>query len=267
MIKGLHLNQRIEYKPKPLIGADEVYRRGKEFYCKLETSEFMLLRTDLSEIDVLYDYVKEEIRSFQTPKAKKFKYDVFEALKTSDEDEEIWISTNSASFTENNKIVFIEGAKPTLGPHSYREVEEKIRGFSRENHSQMWSKDTYILILLRALKDNLITIDQILDDASTLGHYRNSLIRSFAPEKTGTREFAGLHDFIGNTSKVVKDSSSRSGYSVADGNCYTVNKSLADFGEVYNSENNLNNLSTRAEIRRKLKCNEESWLRLSIYNK
>ena len=71
----------------------------------------------------------------------------------------------------------------------------------------MASVATYYLLLLRWLQDGIITLYQLCHDSSEIGNFWDSPNAKQEYEMTGERQFGGLHGFVGNTIKIVKNSS------------------------------------------------------------
>ena len=67
--------------------------------------------------------------------------------------------------------------------------------------------ETYYLLLLRWLKDEIATFYQLCHDSSGIGNFRDSPNSKENYELTGERQFGGLYGFVGNTVKIVKKSS------------------------------------------------------------
>lgn len=209
-------------KPEPLIGGTEVYQKenGTNYwYCKIkDRDEFMYLYfADLTENDLLYD-ANGGKRKFTTRDQKTFKANVLKALKNKPKRGYSWLPAYEPSKDENGSIQFVSGKVVLKGLSSY-EWEERLKHYSPENGSKMASITTYFLLLLRWLKDGHATVQQLADDSSEIGHYRNSKNAKHDYEKTGERQFGGFYGFVGNTYKIVKDPDSRSFFSVLGG-CY-----------------------------------------------
>ena len=214
-------------KPKALVGGSEVYQNDDVpyWYCKIKDGrdEFMhLYMEDLTEKDLLYDSKTERKREFSTDRQKKFKEDVLEALANKPKEGYRWIPVFEPSFNEKDELQFVKGKEPFVGLNCF-EWDEKLREYSPANESSMSSKTTYFLLLLRWLKDDIATLEQLAEHSEEIGHYWNSenakndgMYGEF--ERTGERKFGGLYGFVGNTFKVVEDSDSRTGYLTLGGN-------------------------------------------------
>jgi len=210
--------------PMPLIGGTNVYHKenGTNYwYCKIKDGrdEFMYLPFgDITKVDLLYD-AKGKKRTFSTDRQRKFKEDVLEAIEDKPAKGFRWIPAYEPSMGENGKIQFIPGKDVLRGLNSY-EWEQRLREYSPENESQEASKTTYFLLLMRWLKDEVATLEQLADRSEEIGHFWDSENAKHECEKTGEREFGGLCGFVGNTYKEVKDPESRSGFSLLGGYYY-----------------------------------------------
>ena len=233
--------------PTPLIGGTDVYHKenGTNYwYCKVKgKDEFMFLSFgDIIKRDLLYD-ANGKKRTFSTDRQRKFKEDVLEAIENKPAEGFRWIPEYEPSMGENGKIQFIPGKDVLRGLNSY-EWEQRLREYSPENKSQEASKTTYFLLLMRWLKDEVATLEQLADRSEEIGHFWDSENAKHEFEKTGEREFGGLCGFVGNTYKEVKDPESRSGFSVLGG-CYDACGSVYPLADVYHRDGpyNANNYS------------------------
>lgn len=210
-------------KPAPLIGGTEVYQKDNGtpyWYCKIkeERDEFMYLYFgDLTEVDLLCDK-NGEFREFTTGRQKKFKVDVFEALKNKPKKGFTWIPVCEPSPDCAGNVQYVSGEKVLRKLTSYQ-WEEIFKAYSPENGSHMASITTNFLLLLRWLKDGLATFEQLVANSKEIGHFLDSENTKRGFEKTGERQFGGLKGFVGNTCKIVKDSESISGFSILGGHC------------------------------------------------
>lgn len=209
-------------KPTSLICGTEVYQKenGTNYwYCKIKgRDEFMFVDfTDLTIRDILYD-TNGKKRRFTTLRQMDFKAKVLEALENKPIERFRWIPAYEPSEDENGNIQFVSG-KDILRGCSIYDWEEKADSYSPENGSQIASVTTYFLLLLRWLKDGHATIEQLADDSTEIGYYRNSKNAKsrMRYEKTGERQFGGINGLVGNTFKIVKDPKSKSGFSFLGG--------------------------------------------------
>lgn len=207
-------------KPKPLVGGSEVYQNDDVpyWYCKIKNGrdEFMhLYIEDLTEVDLLYDSKTKIKRKFSTAEQKSFRGNVLDAL--SDKPKEgCWIPVFEPSSDEKEGLQFVKGEKPLVGLDCF-EWSKKMREYSPTNESRSSSKTTYYLLLLRWLKDGIVTLEQLTERSEKIGHYYNSENAKGGLERTGERKFGGLYGFVGNTFKIVEDSDSYTGYSIIEG--------------------------------------------------
>ena len=209
-------------KPTPLIGGTEVYQKEglPYWYCKIKDGrdEFMhLYFGDLTDEDILYTEDGKK-REFVTERQKKFRADVMKALENMPKKGFCWIPVYEPSKDDGGNIQYVSGTNVLRELNSYN-WEEVLRNYSPENGSRMSSITTYFLLLLRFLKDGFATIEQLADDSKEIGHYWDSENAKHEFEKTGERQLGGLYGFSGNTYKIVKDSESRSGFSLLGGHC------------------------------------------------
>lgn len=231
---------KVTQKPIPLIGGTEVYQKDNGtnyWYCKIKNrDEFMYLYfADLSKEDLLYD-VNGNRRKFATSRQKIFKENVLMALGNMPEEGFRWIPVYEPSMDYGDNLQYVSGAN-VLRTLAISQWEEIFKNYSPENGSKMATITTYFLLLLRWLKDGQATVEQLADDSKEIGHYWDSENAKHEPEKTGEGQFGGVYDFLGNTSKIVKNSASSSGFSLLGGNYYYLRKvcSLADIATDSNS--------------------------------
>ena len=209
-------------KPKVLVGGSEVYQNDDVpyWYCDIKDGRDTFMHVymeDLTEEDLLYDSKTGRKREFFTNREKKFRKDVLEALANKPKEGFRWIPVYEPSPTPNDSIQFVEGEKPLVGLNC-PEWDKKLREYSPENESGKSSKTTYFLLLLRWLKDDIATLEQLAEHSEEIGHYRDSKNAKHDFERTGERKFGGLYGFVGNTGKIVEDSDSESGSSLLGGN-------------------------------------------------
>ena len=208
-------------KPAPLIGGTEVYQKDNGtnyWYCRIKNGrdEFMYVPfDDLTEHDLLYDADGKK-RVFSTRRKKEFRDDVLKALKTKPKNGFVWIPVYEPSKAKGGSIQYVSGEKVLF--IGINEWEKILNNYSPENGSQMASVTIYFLLLLRWLKDGVVTISQIADDSTEIGNFDNGQI-----ERTGARMFGGLYGFAGNTYKIVFVYGSSYDYAVIGGNW--INKS------------------------------------------
>lgn len=215
-------------KPKALVGGSPVYRFDHlpYWYCKIKNGRdtFMhLYMEDLTEKDLLYDSKTGSKREFSTNRQKKFKADVLEALANKPKEGYRWLPVFEPSSDGKNGLQFVIGEKPLVGLNCL-EWNKKLKEYSPENGSGMSSKTTYFLLLLRWLKDDIATLEQLAEHSEGIGHYQDSENAKHFFEKTGERKFGGLYGFVGNTYKIVKDSNSETSYLLLGGAYLNVGK-------------------------------------------
>lgn len=210
-------------KPEPLIGGTPVYQKDNGtgyWYCKIKDGrdEFMYLYFgDLKERDVLYD-ANGRKREFVTARQKQFMKNCLKAVRNKPKKVFRWIPVYEPSQADDKgkNIQYVSGKNVLIGENDY-DWKEKLEYYSPDNGSQMASITTYFLLAVRWLKDGIATIDNLVDDSSNIGHYRDSKNAKSELEKTGEREFGGLYGFVGNTYKIVKDVGAYSGFSILGG--------------------------------------------------
>lgn len=211
-------------KPKALVGGSGVYQNDDVpyWYCKIKNGrdEFMhLYMEDLTEEDLLYDSKTGRERKFSTDRQKEFKEDVLEALANKPKEGYRWLPVFEPSSDGKDGLQFVKGEKPLVGINCL-EWDKKLKEYSPENQSGKSSKTTYFLLLLRWLKDDIATLEQLTENSEEIGHYCNSENAKDDFERTGERMFGGLYGFVGNTGKIVEDSDSEFGYSLLGGSYY-----------------------------------------------
>lgn len=200
-------------KPEPLIGGTPVYQKDNGtgyWYCKIKDGrdEFMYLYFgDLTENDVLYDANGKE-REFIGARLE-FKENYLKAVRNKPKEGFRWIPVYEPSRATDGGIQYVAGEKVLTGFNSH-EWEEIFKNYSPENGSQETSITTCFLLEVRWLKDDLATIDQLVDKFSGNPNPWDRF------KKTGECEFGGLYDF-GNTFKEAKDPESPTGFSVFHG--------------------------------------------------
>lgn len=198
-------------KPVPLIGGTEVYQKdnGTDYwYCKIKDGrdEFIYIRfDDLTTYDLLFDSSGKE-RDFKAGYKHDFMMNVWNALKNKPETKGVWLPVYEPSKYNDGGIQYVLGEHIRKDLDCYR-WEMFFEVYSPENGSRMASTTTYFLLLLRWLKDGIVSVGE-LTDVSMFCTY----------ELTGKRRFGGFYDFVGNTAKIVKDPKSKSGYSIVGGN-------------------------------------------------
>lgn len=234
-------------KPKALVGGSEVYQNDDVpyWYCKIKNGrdEFMhLYMEDLIEKDLLYDSKTGRKRKFSTEQQKKFIENVLDALENKPKEGYRWIPVFEPSSDGKDGLQFVKGKTPLVGLSCF-EWNKKLREYSPANESGKSSKTTYFLLLLRWLKDDIATLEQLAEHSEKIGHYCDSENAKYDFERTGKRKFGGLYGFVGNTCKIVEDSDSNSGYSLLGGNCNNNGNKypLADVNHINNSNNKNNN--------------------------
>lgn len=208
-------------KPKALAGGSVVYKKDDipYWYCKIKGRDIFMhvYMEDLTENDLLYDSKTGKERVFSTDRQKKFKEYVLEALTNKPEEGFRWIPMYEPSLAPNGSVQFVEGEKPLLGLKC-NEWNKMLKEYSPENESGRCSKTTYYLLLLRWLKDGIVTLEQLTDHSEEIGHYEDSVNSKDDFERTGERKFGGLYGFVGNTNKIIEDPFSTSGCSLVGGN-------------------------------------------------
>lgn len=231
-------------KPMNLEGGRKVYQKVgiPYWFCKIKNNrdEFMYVyMEDLTEEDLFYEAKTGKIREFETAAQRYFRIDVLKALKNKPKEGYRWIPVYEPSIDEMGQLQFTSNEKPALEYNSL-EWEKKILEYSPENESSICSRTTYFLLLLRWLKDGIVTLEQLTDDSSSIGHYRDSEDAKHRLELTGQRECGGLFGFVGNTSKILINYNCCSKYALAVG-------SYLDYGKWYvvsdvrNLDKNYNN--------------------------
>ena len=202
-------------KPAPLIGGTEVYQKDNGtnyWYCRIKNGrdEFMYVPfSDLTINDLIYDASGKE-RNFDLGFQYTFMLNVWKALKNKPEIEGVWLPVYEPSKYNNGGIHYVSGQPIRRDLDSYR-WEMFLEAYSPENGSRMASTTTYSLLLLRWLKDGIATISQLAISSRYIASYGDTY------ELTGERRFCGFYDFVGNTSKIVKDVDSPLGYSTIGG--------------------------------------------------
>ena len=202
-------------KPTPLIGGTEVYQKdnGTDYwYCKIKNGrdEFVYIRfDDLTINDLLFDSSGKE-RDFEAGFAYDFMLKVWKALKNKPETKGVWLPAYEPSKDDDGGIQYVSGQYIRRDLDCCR-WEMYLEAYSSENGSRMASTTTYFLLLLRWLKDGIATISQLAISSRYIASYGDTY------ELTGERRFCGFYDFVGNTSKIVKDADSPSGYSTIGG--------------------------------------------------
>ena len=161
----------------------------------------------------MYDADGKE-RVFSTFRQRRFKNNTLDALKNKPENGFVWIPVYEPSEAEDGSIQYVSSEKVLLDTemHVWKKI---LNNYSPENGSQMASVTIYFLLLLRWLKDGVVTIFQIADDSTKIGNFGNG-----QRERTGARMFGGLYGFAGNTYKIVKNLSLLAGcdYAILGGN-------------------------------------------------
>lgn len=170
---------------------------------------------DITEDDVIYDTNGRE-RNFSTAKKEWFKENALEAVRNKPKEGFRWIPVYEPSLDIFGGLQYVKGYVPATG-RGCSKWEAKMTSYSLENESDMMSLTTYMLMLVRWLKDGIVTLDQLVEHSEELGHYVDSKKSRHAREITGKRRFGGLYGFVGNTNKIVKDPDSASGYSRVGG--------------------------------------------------
>ena len=210
-------------KPKNLVGGNGVYQDvdSSYWYCTLKNGDtFMYLYVeDLTKEDFCYNPVRTQ-NEYLNKKQEAFKIDILAALANKPK-KGVWLPVFEPSADKNGNLRFVKDAIPLTGKMNAKEWKEKAREYSPENKSKMCSKTTYILMLLRWLKDRVATYEQIVDDSSELGTYFLSRTNGEEPVKTGQRKFGGLYGFVGNTYKIIENTDPYSKYNflMAGGDC------------------------------------------------
>lgn len=207
-------------KPEPLVGGGPVYRQNDVpyWYCKIKQGRdtFMHLYVeDITEGDVIYDANGRE-RNFSTTKKEWFKEEALRAVRNKPKEGFRWIPVYEPSLDIFGGLQYVKGYVPATG-RGCNKWEAKMSNYSLENESEMMSLTTYMLMLVRWLKDGIVSLDQLVEHSEELGHYVDSKKSRHAREITGKRRLGGLYGFVGNTNKIVKDPDSTSGYSRVGG--------------------------------------------------
>lgn len=212
-------------KPKPLIGGTKVYQKENGtpyWYCRIKDGrdEFMnVYFDDLTEKDLLYDATGKE-RKFEGYKREHFKTNVLNSLKCMPVEGYRWIPVFEPSIDSRGNLQYVEGECVLAKLDSY-EWEKLFKQYSPRNGSHMAPITTYFLLALRWLKDGVATLEQLADDSTDIGNYRDKTNDKYILEFTGGREFGGLYGFVGNTRKIIKDFNSTYGFSYVGGDFTT----------------------------------------------
>ena len=204
-------------KPVALIGGTEVYQKEglPYWFCRIKDGrdEFMhIYFGDLSTDDILYTADGKK-RKFVTKEQKEFRVNVMKAMKNMPSERYRWIPVYGPSMDDKGKLQFVLSGANVIKVCDY-DWEKIYKNYSPENKSRMDSITTYFLLLLRLLKDGHVTVEQLADDSAEIGHYGYNLKAKHEFEKKVERHLGGLHIFADNTSKIVKDPESSSGFSV-----------------------------------------------------
>ena len=210
--------KKLTNKPDPAIGSKKVYQKKNKnprtdyWYCEIENRykrhEFMFLDfSDLTPEDLLY-YHNGIKRKFKTANQRRLRDAILNALNNKPESNFVWIQVCEPTINKYGDIVYNPEQKITRA-HKVYEWEDVANNYLPENGSQLATTTIYYLLLLRWLKDGWVNIKTLADNSSHIGRYRNS--------KHLKKEFAGLKNFVGNTTKIVKDPNSKSGFSLMGG--------------------------------------------------
>ncbi len=210
-------------KPQKLIGGTEVYQKEgiPYWYCKIKSGrdEFMHLYTeDLYPEDLDFHKESEETNVFYNEKYEVFEKNVLEALKNKPKEGYFWLAVFEPSIDKNGNLQFVEGEEPEMNKKTF-EWEKLFKNYSPENESDMASKTTYFLLLLRWLKDGIATLAEIVEFSAKIGNFWDPEKEDSFLEPTGKRSFGGLCGFVGNTHKIIKDEEVQNKYYRAGG-CY-----------------------------------------------
>lgn len=216
--------------PMKLEGGSKVYqKKGMPYwFCKIKQSrdEFMYVyMKDLTVEDLFYEAKTGKRREFETAAQRYFKIDVLKALENKPKEGYRWIAVYEPSIDDTGELQFVSNKQPVLEYNSI-EWEKKILEYSPENESSICSRTTYFLLLLRWLKDGIVSLEQLTEDSSSIGHYRDSEDAKHRLELTGQRGCGGLYGFVGNTSKILRNYNYDYEYALAVG-CYL------DYGNWY----------------------------------
>ena len=209
--------------PAPLVGGSSVYQKDglPYWFCRIKDGrdEFMYLRMDdLSSDDLLYDATGKR-RKFISDKQIEFKKNVLNALGDMPEEGFRWLPVCEPSVEEYWAMKFVPGEE-VLTDQSIPDWQNMVFNYSLVNGSTIASKTTYFLLALRYLTDGIATLEELADDSSTIGNYRDFNNESFL-EKAGERTLGGLSGIVGNTKKLVKDLDSPTGFSTVGGSYST----------------------------------------------
>lgn len=204
-------------KPHPLIGSKRVYQKEglPYWFCKIGKDEFMhLYLEDLTIKDILFDSMTKKKREFKTKKENNIGNYIINALN-----EEVleskWIPVYEPSLSDiKEKLQFVPNVKPKVDLEC-TDWEELFEQYSPENNSKMTNINIVFLLQLRWLKDGMLTVKSLTNPKYIGNYYCPGKPNKLEP--TGTREIGGLYGFVGNTCNIVKDPSSKSGYSFVGG--------------------------------------------------
>ena len=210
--------------PVPLVGGSIIYQKvGLPYwFCRIkDRDEFMYLRMDdLSSDDLLYS-ANGERRRFKTDKQEVFKRNVMLALADMPEEGFRWLPAYEPSEKDYGELQYVPGEE-VFTDQSISDWQNMVFNYSPINGSTIASKTTYFLLALRYLKDGIATLEEIADNSSAIGNYRDGK-EDFFLEKAGERTLGGLSGIVGNTKKLVRDLDSPTGISIVGG-------SFASFG-------------------------------------
>lgn len=205
--------------PVPLVGGSPVYKKDGSpyWFCTIKggRDEFMYIyMDDLSSDDLLYT-AEGERRRFKTDKQEVFKKNVMMALADMPEEGFRWLPTCEPSEEAYWALKFVPGNE-VITDRSILDWQNMVFNYSPINGSTIASKTTYFLLALRYLKDKIATLEELSDNSSTIGNYRDCTDES-SLENSGRRTIGGLSGIVGNTKKLVLDPDSPTGISIVGG--------------------------------------------------
>lgn len=204
--------------PVPLVGGSIIYQKvgSPYWFCRIkDRDEFMYLHMrDLSSVDLLYT-ANGERRRFKTDKQEVFKKNVMMALADMPEEGFRWLPVYEPSEKDYGELQYVPG-KEVLTDQLISDWQNMVFNYSPINGSTIASKTTYFLLALRYLKDGIATLEEIADNSSAIGNYRDGK-DDFFIEKAGERMLGGLEGIVGNTKKLVMDLDSPTGFSIVGG--------------------------------------------------
>lgn len=135
------------------------------------------------------------------------------------------VFTISPSLDENGKLIYKKGTYPII-EKSVEWVYQKSQELYPERNSRIGDENHYYAFLGYFIKylveEKKESIDNawyiVCDDSKIIGNYFNTELTENKLEKSGSRAIGEFYD-LGNTYKIIRDSSSETKFSLAGG-CY-----------------------------------------------